>query len=549
MFLRKITKSTGRTYYYILKSVHDKKKGYCVHKIIADVSKLPGNVITVVKAMLEGHKVILSPKLTGFFKIRKSGLFGPLWIVLHFWFELKFHKLGFSKSEFKHLTSLVLARTISPKECRSELKTAEWLQRSALHLLFKGNDTQWKRKYFYPLLTRLTTNWELIEDHLWKQREGTPRLYLYDITSTYFEGKGGSFASLGYSRDEKRSNPQLVIALVSDGNGMPVAIRILPGNTKDNTTVKNIINDLKQKFAAEKAVLIMDRGMQSGTTNTDAITEHGFDFVMAVSHKEGREFLKNHNNDLEWTLFDKRNIAEWTEDGKRYIVCHNPDAAARDRKVRTKILSGAETRLNSLVNMARSGRIKSKDKIIARAVKILTKTKSEKYFEYSAEEGKFSYKKKDLVSYDELYEGCYVLETSLDNTIPKEEINSNYQNQRDVEEVFKSCKSELNIRPNFHMKDENIFGHIYLTFLAHYVKRTIELKLRESGYNEKGSFFLQKFLDIIANEMEVNGEETIVVTETNEEQKKLLKLLGIKMPAGSLKRSLSLYLQKDYNCL
>ena len=93
MFLRKITKSTGRTYYYILKSVHDKKKGYCVHKIIADVSKLPGNVITVVKAMLEGHKVILSPKLTGFFKIRK-GLVYPAFRI--FWIFLISFLLGLS---------------------------------------------------------------------------------------------------------------------------------------------------------------------------------------------------------------------------------------------------------------------------------------------------------------------------------------------------------------------------------------------------------------------------------------------------------------------
>lgn len=159
------------------------------------------------------------------------------------------------------------------------------------HILGKRKYS-WDRNNFYPILTKLTKNWDKIEKELWSLREQVPRLYLYDITSTYFEGKGGTFGALGYSMDEKRGNPQIVIALVSDEKRIPIAIHILPGNTKGSTTVKDTINSLKSIYKAERAIMIMDRGMQS-ESNVDFIKENGFDFVMALKHKKGREFLKN----------------------------------------------------------------------------------------------------------------------------------------------------------------------------------------------------------------------------------------------------------------
>lgn len=544
MFLRKLIKQNGRTYYYVLKSVFDKKKGYCVHERIADLSKLPFEIIMGVKAMLSGERFLISPKnnIEKIIKIISSRYFGPLWVFLHFWFELNLSGL-FTRAEYKNLTALVLARTTEPKKCRSELKTFEWLRKTSLHLIFGGSEKQWQRKNFYPLLTKLTDTWGTIETALWEERKSVPRLYLYDITSTYFEGCGGSFGALGYSRDEKRHNPQVVIALVSDEKGIPIALRILPGNTKDSTTVEDSINELKAKYQAEKTVIIMDRGMQGGT-DIDTITGRDLDFIIALKHKKAREFLLNHHADLEWDLFDKRNIAEWYEGTKRYIVCHNPEVAKKDHNVRNKILERAEKRLDSLVNMAKKGRIKNKNKILTRTVKILTQTKSEKYFEYDVGEGHFKYKRTKHVSWDEMYEGCYILETSLDDNVAKEEIDSSYRTQREVEEVFKSCKSELNLRPNFHKKDANIFGHIYLTFLAHYIKRKIELRLKENGLDEKGSYFLDRFSDIVLSNVDINGERDQVVTELDNNQNSLLKMLKISMPSGAISGSLGKYIPK-----
>jgi len=518
-----------------------------VHKKIANITELPEEMIETIKSMLNGKRAVITPKEEKIIKIESTRFFGPLWITYYFWENLGLRKLGFTKAEYDNLTALVIGRTVSPEqECRSELKTAEYLNKTALSRILGKKGHKWDRNSFYPILTKLTLNWDKIEELLWKSRKTVPRLYLYDITSTYFEGKGGSFGALGYSRDEKPGNPQAVIALVSDEKGVPIAIRILPGNTKDSSTVQNIVSELKLKYSSDRVVMVMDRGMQS-EANIDFIREKGIDFVMALKHKSGRDFLKKHNNELEWTLFDNRNIAQWEENDKRYIICRNPETAKRDHKTRTAIIERGRNRLEKLKNSVKKGRLKNKDKILARAVKILEQTKTGKYFTYEVGDSSFTYKESTATSYDELYEGCYVLETTLDKTVSKEEIDSNYRNQHEIEEVFKSCKDELNIRPNFHKKDENIMGHIYLTFLAHLVKKSFEIKLRECGYNEKGAFVLNKFSDITLNKVVVNHEADHVITELSPEQSKLVSMMGITIPTGQIFRTLLRYVPKYFH--
>lgn len=550
MFVRTVTKPNGKQYHYVLKSVLDKKRGHSVHRVISDLSALPAQVVNIVKAMLKGQRVRVSAAAREVLTVRSTRYFAPLWIAFHFWAGMNLHLMkGFTRKEYRRLTALVLARVVEPAACRSELRTAEWLRKSALHLILGGGPEQWDRDNFYPLLAKLSDHWLEIETHLWEQRRSVPRLYLYDITSTYFEGKGGSFGALGYSRDERPANPQLVIALVADEAGLPLAMRILPGNTKDSTTVSAAIAQLKNQFGVTRAVLIMDRGMVT-EANLETLARSGLDHILALPHKQAREFLSTHNHQLQWELFDQRSLAEWTEGGKRHILCRNPQAAARDRQTRERILTRAENRLSRLAKMVRDGRIKSRDKILARTVKILTQTKTEKYFLYEVDTAQLRYWRSDLAGLQELYEGCYVLATSLPaEEVGKKEIDTAYRNQREIEEVFKSCKDELYLRPNFHRKDKNIFGHIRLTFLAHLVKKTLELKLRQAHCLERGSSFLEHFADVAISEAEINGERQDVITELTEAQRELAGFAGVNIPAGALNGSLRSLLPEPYQAI
>jgi transposase len=541
MFVRRLKKG-NKTYFYVIKAYYDKKKKAPRQKRVADITGLPTQLIVIIRDFLRGEKVgLVTSKEFSALKISASRLFGPLWICLHFWLEMRMDEVFTDKKEFRRLTGMVLARVVAP---RSEMAMAKWLRKTALHQLWGGEESQWQRDYFYPILTRLSQLWPSIEEHLWKQREKSPRLYLYDITSTYFEGTGGRLGALGYSRDEKRGNPQVVIALAADERGLPVAIRILRGNTKDDTTVRGAVKQLQQKYMAEKVTLVMDRGMR-GEANLEALQKSNFDYIIALKHKEAREFLKTHNSELEWELFDQRSIAEWQEGDKRYVLCRNPETAKRDRKTREKILSRAEKRLDGLVTMAEKGRIKNKEKILVRVVKILTQTKTHAYFSYTAEEGVFTYQRTDRVPLDEAYEGCYILETSLDKAISPKEVDDRYHTQHEVEEIFKACKDELSLRPNHHQKDENIAGHIYLTFLAYFVQRYLELKLIKNQCNEKASTFLARFSDICVNTVHCNGQSDKVVTQLDNEQSKALKSLKITMPKGTVIGTLGKHLPKN----
>jgi hypothetical protein len=545
MFLRTVTKGNGKQYHYVLRSVRKSGRAHPAHEIVADLTALPAAVVDVVRGMLKGSAVRVVAEAVGVVRVKATLVFAPLWIALHFWLDLGIRRLPFlSEEDFVNLTGMVLARTVSPVECRSETRTAEWLRKSALHLILGGNLRQWDRNAFYPILGKLSEHWEELEDHLWRQRTAVPRLYLYDITSTYFEGQGGSFAALGHSRDERPGNPQVVIALVADEQGLPIAMRILPGNTKDASTVAAAVSDLKRRFGVANTVAIMDRGMR-GEANTAALKEAQLDYIMALPHKQAREFLIARSDRLQWELFDERHLAEWIEDGKRYVLCRNPNSAARDHRTRDRIVGRAARRLESLKTMAEKGRIKDRDRILARAVRILTQTKAAKYYTYEVGTGSFRYETTELVKMMELYEGCYVLETTLLEQPAKTQIDQTYRNQREIEEVFKSCKDELHLRPNFHKKDENILGHIRLTFLAHLVKKRLELKLRTAACTDRGSTFLARFSDIAVNEVEVAGEAQPVITELSPQQRRNADLAGVRIPQGPFAGTLRKVLPKS----
>ena len=175
MFVRRLNKGK-KSYFYVVKAYYDKKKKAPRQKRVADITGLPTHLIDLIRDFLRGKKIslITNNELSGL-SISASRLFGPLWICLHFRLELGLDAVFTNKKEFRRLTGMVLARVLAP---RSEMAMAKWLRKTALHLLRGGRESQWQREYFYPVLTRLTQLWPTIEEHLWKHREKSPRLYL-----------------------------------------------------------------------------------------------------------------------------------------------------------------------------------------------------------------------------------------------------------------------------------------------------------------------------------------------------------------------------------
>jgi hypothetical protein len=201
MFLRTVNKGNGKQYHYVLRSVRKEGKAHPVHEIVADLTALPAAVVDVVRGMLKGSAVQVVAEAAAVVRVKATLQFAPLWIALHFWLDLGVRRLPFlSAADFVNLTGMVLARTVNPVECRSEARTAQWLRKSALHLILGGSLRQWDRNAFYPILGKLSVHWEELEDHLWQQRTAVPRLYLYDTpapTSRAREGRSQRSATPG----------------------------------------------------------------------------------------------------------------------------------------------------------------------------------------------------------------------------------------------------------------------------------------------------------------------------------------------------------------
>ena len=147
MFLRTVNKANGKQYHYVLRSVRKVGKAHPVHEIVADLTALPTAVVDVVRGMLRGSAVRVVAEAASVVRVKATLRFAPLWIALHFWLDLGVRRLPFlSEADFVNLTGMVLARTVSPVECRSETRTADWLRKSALHPILGGDLRQWEKQ-------------------------------------------------------------------------------------------------------------------------------------------------------------------------------------------------------------------------------------------------------------------------------------------------------------------------------------------------------------------------------------------------------------------
>jgi hypothetical protein len=190
-------------------------------------------------------------------------------------------------------------------------------------------------EHCYDVMDRLLERQQAIQKQLANKHLQDGCLVLYDITSSYLEGEyaESEITNFGYSRDGKRGHQQIVIGLITNADGCPVAIEVFPGNTQDASTVEGKIKELKTTYGLKDLVFVGDRGMitQSNEDKLEALPEgEGIKIISALTHREIVDMLERTGNNAE--LFDSTNIVEVTErddQGRRYCLCRNPYNAAR----------------------------------------------------------------------------------------------------------------------------------------------------------------------------------------------------------------------------
>jgi len=379
--------------------------------------------------------------------------FGDAWAVWNLLLQIGIIK-ALKRLPNKHqvpIIASIIDRVINPKPY-SKRALFDAFQSSVLKRIVPQEDdtclTDW-----YKALESLYNHQMPIQKVLFSGDK--VKIYLYDITSSYFEGTCCPLSTWGYNRDGKKGKMIIVIGLVTDSQGCPIAIRVFKGNTSDQTTVMDQVKELKDEFGIHDMTFVGDRGMITSKRISDLEGDEysWVKYITALRRKDMMDFVEEDTHPIQLSLFDHNNLVEVSHEGKRYILCHNPLRKEEDQETRLILLSKTEEKLQSIANNVQDGRLKKKDKIARRLYRWINKWNMERFFTVKYEVGffEFSRKEEEIERYSVL-DGCYVVTSNLEEQkMSCNELHQQYKDLKYVENAFRSMKvSIVNLRPIRH---------------------------------------------------------------------------------------------------
>ena len=478
MFIKTCTRKMGDKQYkthYLAEGYRDKETGKVKHKHILSLSKMPPKQILALKASLAGNSKIDQIKLEDL-EVMNVKEYGSVKV-----FEKLFDKYfgkSLDKKYYSEIKKIVINKIFNPK---SKNALNNWLREVDL-----GGSIVNKDK-LYESLDYLEVNQEVIEKQLaaGKKKQNVD-LLLYDITSTYFEGKGAeNLCKNGYSRDHRSDRVQVNIGLVTTSDGTPLCTEVFAGNVNDKSTLRNKIDSIKEKFNIQNITFVFDRGMKT-KANLEYLKEQGYDYITALSHAELRKKAEE-NEMIQMGLFDKKDLVEFVMDDKKYALSHNESKAANVKLTRLKLIENTQKLLTNVQNLKKEY---TQTELQNKVSKVINRFKCEKYFTYEIKEtnklnkndekvAKFSFKKnEETIKHHEQYDGFYMVE-STKKELSGEEAEKKYKSLQLVERAFDCVKNHIEIRPVFHYKESRIKGHIFSCFMSYYLLHKFKQQTKE----------------------------------------------------------------------
>jgi len=307
---------------------------------------------------------------------------------------------------------------------------------------------------------------------------------LYDLSSSYVEGRKCPLAALGYPRDGKKGKLQICYGLTCSAEGRPVAVEVFDGKTHDDATLPQALERIKKRFGIERVVVCGDRGMVT-EANIETLRGHDFDWITALRAPQVQALVEA--GDLQLSLFDETNLAEIASErypGERLVVCRNPHVASERARKREALLEATEKELAKVKASVENprGRLHGKPAgpIGERAGRVVNRFKVAKHFRLVIADGRFDYTRDGhTIGEESALDGFYVLRTSVaaDELSPQAVVRA-YKLLRHAEQAFRAMKSpELEIRPIYHHLEDRVRAHVLLCMLAYNVRFELEARL------------------------------------------------------------------------
>ena len=328
----------------------------------------------------------------------------------------------------------------------------------------------------YTALDWLLERQSAIETTLAKRHLSHGTLVLYDVSSSYMEGRCCPLAKRGYSRDGKKGTLQIIYGLLCAPDGCPVAIEVFDGNTADPMTLATQIDKLKQRFHLDHVVLVGDRGMITQARITDDIKSAGLDWITALRAPAIKALVES--GTLRLSLFDQRDMASITAPdfpGERLVICRNPDLAAERTRKREELLVATErdlARIQAATTRKRDP-LRGSAEIGLAGGAVINKHKMKKHFDLSITDAAFSFARKTAeIAAEAATDGVYVIRTSLpEETFDDATTVRSYQSLALVERAFRCIKTvDLHVRPVYHRLADRVRAHVFLCMLAYYLE-------------------------------------------------------------------------------
>jgi len=336
----------------------------------------------------------------------------------------------------------------------------------------------------YETLDWLVGQQERIEQSLARRHLQNGTLVLYDVTSTYFEGRTCPLAKLGYNRDGQRGKLQIVIGLLCAAEGCPVAVEVFEGNVGDPSTLADQISKLKQRFRLARVVLIGDRGLITEARIEETIKPAGLNFVTALRAPAIRSLAEA--SSIQLSLFDQRDLAEISSPdypSERLIVCRNPLLADERTRKRSELLAATEKdllRIQTRVLRAKKP-LRGKDKIALAVGAVINHYKVAKHFVVTITDDDLTFERKaEQIDAEAALDGIYVLRTDLKPEVLDATATVRaYKGLASVERAFRSLKTiDLEVRPIHHRRAHRVRAHVLLCMLAYYVEWNMRQALK-----------------------------------------------------------------------
>jgi transposase len=450
--------------------------GKIVKRTLANLSDWPATQIASLRRVLKGESLVAPADA---FRIQRSIPHGHVAAVLG-----TLRRLGLERilsrtqcAERDLVVAMIVARIFQPS---SKLATTRGLRQetatSSLACLL-GLDRAVDEAHLYGALDWLLERQQSVENALARRHLAEGSLVLYDVSSTYFEGRRCPLARFGHSRDERSGNPQIVFGLLTAPEGCPVAVEVFEGNTGDPTTVAPQVNKLRQRFGLQQVILVGDRGMlTSARIREDLKPQEGLLWISALKSIQIQQLVAG--GALQLSLFDLRDLAEIRHPsypGERLIACRNPLLAEERRRKRKELLEATEKQLNKIVTATQRTKkpLRGRREIGLAVGRVLGRYKMGKHFRLFIEEDGFRCERKqDNIEREAALDGIYVIRTSVPaETLSGEKVVERYKGLSDVERAFRSLKSvDLKVRPIYHYLADRVRSHVFLCMLAYYVE-------------------------------------------------------------------------------